>query len=493
MVIITDYQEIESLLLRRHSSLDRSSQTTSLFKTILPRALLTLQTGDVWRKHRKGIGTAMTPRFLALTMSNITKSAQNLVELWNRKGELSGGRSWEAEVDLESAMMDAICGLAFGESWNVITSYTGQLESLNSDIGNDLSNIGSRGEIVFHLNAPDPARTTWYIFQAVPVESPFPALSHFFTRLTPSYRYHTKRMDDFLEQRLAEARHKASNLSCEMASEAADNTFDLLIAKQLGEGGLSDDEIKQELFQYLLAGTETSSTTLAWISRTSFHNKFLQLISQKWCKFMTNNPAIQRKLRQHLLNRLPQDIIHNMTFDDLIAVNLPYLEAVVHETLRMARTAGGFLRDTKEDMCIMGHHIPKGTTLAFPTSIGHQDLSSPDYLLSTSLSHAEERRVGYWKSGTGHVFDPERWLTEDGQFNAIAGPSLPFSLGQRRCFGKNLALLELRIFIAHLSLSFFFARIPADQNSFDRFDKVISHPKDCFVRPVQWTSEEASC
>ncbi|WVQ69524.1 uncharacterized protein L199_007744 [Kwoniella botswanensis] len=466
MVVITDYMEMESLLLRRHQSLDRSSQTTSLFKTILPRALLTLKS--------------------ALTMPNITRSAQDLARLWEKKNDLSRGRSWQAEKDLESATMDAICGMAFDKSWDVVPSYINRLERINAHTEGGTVEMGDRDEMIFRLEAPDLAKSTWYIFKAVPVQSPFPALTHFFTRLKPSYLYHVKRIDDFLSDRLYEARQRILTTSLEVAWEVADNTLDLLVAKRMQQGdeAMSDDEIKQELLQYLLAGTETSSTTLAW-----------------WCKFMTNNPSIQTKLRGHLLERLPENSDKNINFDDLSPANVPYLEAVVHETLRVARTAGGFLRDTKEDMMILGHHIPKGTTLAFPTSIGYEDCSPVDHKRPKSpgtesqhtTDHDQKRRVGYWDYGTGHIFDPERWLTEDGRFNPIAGPSLPFSLGQRRCFGKNLALLELRVFIAQLNLSFFFAPIPADQNRFDRLDDVISHPKDCFIRPIPWARRDASC
>ena len=51
-----------------------------------------------------------------------------------------------------------------------------------------------------------------------------------------------------------------------------------------------------------------------------------------------------------------------------------------------------------------------------------------------------EKKTGTWAAGTGRHFNPERWLRPDGSFDANAGPSLPFSLGQRGCFGKSLAV-----------------------------------------------------
>jgi len=51
-----------------------------------------------------------------------------------------------------------------------------------------------------------------------------------------------------------------------------------------------------------------------------------------------------------------------------------------------------------------------------------------------------EKKTGTWAAGSGRHFSPERWLRPDGSFDANAGPSLPFSLGQRGCFGKSLAV-----------------------------------------------------
>jgi cytochrome P450 len=60
---------------------------------------------------------------------------------------------------------------------------------------------------------------------------------------------------------------------------------------------------------------------------------------------MTNASDVQRKLRKHLLTRLPELEDRQPTFEDLNAANVPYLEAVVHETLRLSRTAGGYVRE----------------------------------------------------------------------------------------------------------------------------------------------------
>jgi hypothetical protein len=54
-----------------------------------------------------------------------------------------------------------------------------------------------------------------------------------------------------------------------------------------------------------------------------------------------------------------------------------------------------------------------------------------------------------------------------------------------------LQMLELRVFITQLTLAFFFAPVPEEQNSFVNYETVTNHPKQCIIRPVRWDSEEA--
>lgn len=108
-----------------------------------------------------------------------------------------------------------------------------------------------------------------------------------------------------------------------------------------------------------------------------------------------------------------------------------------------------------EDTMVLGRRIPKGTVLLGITATGWEDSSTPVYSgdsaddedavarsqrLQGVRTDKTARKYGFWQAGTGKRFMPERWLDEAGQFDSNAGPSLPFSTGQRACFGKNLAV-----------------------------------------------------
>jgi cytochrome P450 len=102
-------------------------------------------------------------------------------------------------------------------------------------------------------------------------------------------------------------------------------------------GGSADDQI-DEIFLYLVAGTETSAVTLAW-----------------YLKYMTNHPNVQRKLRAHLMDKVPELQDRDMVYEDVDPVKVPYLEAVVQETLRAARVASGFAREGESYSSLVSH------------------------------------------------------------------------------------------------------------------------------------------
>lgn len=84
---------------------DRSSDIIDSFSKIIPRALLTLPTGDTYKHHRRVIGTAMTSKYLARAVPRAWEGVKGLVELWKAKREVSGGKAWAVEGDMQGATM----------------------------------------------------------------------------------------------------------------------------------------------------------------------------------------------------------------------------------------------------------------------------------------------------------------------------------------------------------------------------------------------------
>lgn len=64
--------------------------------------------------------------------------------------------------------------------------------------------------------------------------------------------------------------------------------------------------------------------------------------------------------------------------------------------------------------------------------------------------------------------------------------SLPFSGGLRARFGKNIAMLEMRIFLVILVWNFHFAKLSTRLSHYGALDGLTRKPSCCFVLPVHY-------
>ena len=149
---------------------------------------------------------------------------------------------------------------------------------------------------------------------------------------------------------------------------------------------MTDVEIRDELVTLLLAGHETTATTLAWI--------FDRLLA---------NPHTYAKLQSELL-----------------AGRDAYLDAVIRETLRV-----------RPIIPLIGRHVCK------PFQLGRW-LIPPGNRIAPSIYLAGRNPDAY---PAPERFDPERWI------GVKPDPYtwLPFGGGIRRCIGMAFAHFEMRI------------------------------------------------
>lgn len=165
----------------------------------------------------------------------------------------------------------------------------------------------------------------------------------------------------------------------------------------------------------------------------------------KWgVKLLTDYQQVQQKLRQALRATFSEAAASgiNPSVPEIVKSHIPYLDATLEEILRCAQTAPAQFRDATRDTEILGYHIPKSTTI-FCMANGPSFRSAPftvDENWRSESSRSAKDRTGMWDATDMSVFVPERWLAqgENGEaiFDLMAGPSIPFGLGPRGCFGK---------------------------------------------------------
>lgn len=165
-----------------------------------------------------------------------------------------------------------------------------------------------------------------------------------------------------------------------------DDILSLLMQARDEDGApMTDQELRDELMTLLVAGHETTATSLSW--------------------------AIERLIRHpDKLERLRAELDEGRE---------EYLDAVIKETLRLRPVLPVVLRDLQQEVEIGGHHLPAGTRLA----------------CSITLMH---RRPEIYPDP--HAFRPERFLEQ----SAGTYTWIPFGGGIRRCLGASFALYEMK-------------------------------------------------
>ncbi|KAI8099826.1 cytochrome P450 [Halteromyces radiatus] len=205
-----------------------------------------------------------------------------------------------------------------------------------------------------------------------------------------------------------------------------DDILQILIDTQQAshqEDRLTVDAIIGEVILFLIAGSETTSNTtgFAIIELLRHPDKMERLRAE------VDTVPLEEKNLLHTHNQLK---------------HLPFLNAVINETMRLNTIASnGLQRITDSDIVLGGKlFVPKNTVVI------------------CSLNHAQ-RNPAYWPRA--EEFLPERWL-DDAETPPCLDAFYPFSAGTRNCIGKQFALQEMRITLAMLIRRYEFKAIPEE-------------------------------
>ncbi|KAG7232515.1 hypothetical protein INR49_008776 [Caranx melampygus] len=159
------------------------------------------------------------------------------------------------------------------------------------------------------------------------------------------------------------------------------------------ESGITNSHFKNEnlmatVLNLFTAGTDTTATTLRWA-----------------LLLMAKYPRIQDQVQQEI-----SSVIGSRQVQVQDRKNLPFTDAVIHETQRVANIVPMALpHKTSQDVTFQGYFIKKGTTV---------------YPLLTSVLYDENE----WERP--HSFHPAHFLDKDGKFMKREA-FMPFSAGRR--------------------------------------------------------------
>nr|CAB3471650.1 unnamed protein product [Digitaria exilis] len=176
---------------------------------------------------------------------------------------------------------------------------------------------------------------------------------------------------------------------------------------------LETNEIKAIILDMFAAGTDTVSTTMEWAMAE-----------------LVTHPRAMRRLQ----DEVRAAAITCSTVDEDHITDLPYLKAVVKETLRLHAPIPLLVpREPPADAEIMGYHVPARTRVVINAwAIGRDPAAWED---------AEE-------------FTPERFLGSDVDFKGQHFELVPFGAGRRGCPGLGFAEASVEMALASLVYHF---------------------------------------
>ena len=188
--------------------------------------------------------------------------------------------------------------------------------------------------------------------------------------------------------------------------------FHEILQSKLPESDKTDSHLSEEALTIVGAGT----ATVAWVLSVATYHLIL-------------NPRILTKLKSELKSAIP-DPDTNVPVE--VLENLPYLEAVVQEALRIADGIPTRLqRVSPEKPLLFIDRSGSGKEYSIPaqTPVG----------MSSLLIHHDESIFANAES-----FIPERWI-DNPQLSRFF---VPFARGTRQCLGINLAYVEIYLCLA---------------------------------------------
>lgn len=234
-----------------------------------------------------------------------------------------------------------------------------------------------------------------------------------------------------------------------------------------------------QIMGYVFAGHDTTSVTLT-----------------NCVMYLRQAQAAQQKLRELMRSQYYATAAQEKrqpSSSEITDINAPYLDAVIEEVLRLSAPLQPITRLALQDMIILGHHIPRGTTI-------FNIINGPGYVEDTVSGPREQDRGEKSQSArekdfvpqpeaSMHLeqFLPERWIKLDDHghtvFDKDAAPMLSFGGGVRGCFGKRLGYLQVRVYLVLLLWDF--ELFPPDDRNLTAchiVDNIVTGPTRMYVR-----------
>nr|KAG5712364.1 hypothetical protein BaRGS_023943 [Batillaria attramentaria] len=381
--------------------------------------------GTAWKRIR----TLMTPTFSASKLKNmcrfIDRCSRVLVESLQTKAEKD--EAIDVKLVFSSFTMDVIAGTAFG------------LET-NSQTQEDEPFVTNCRQLMRKINKPS---------KPMLVTAVFPFLKPIFRAL--NLVSFTDVEADFLVESVYKMVDERKADSARNGQKRTD-LLQLLVDAEMDPSELAEDRVKtsdgtgihkrltrQEIvgqgFVVLLAGFDTTSTTLQYLTYN-----------------LTMHPDSQQRVYDEI-----RDVIGDADPSYENVGGLKFLDAAIHETLRLFPPLPFINRKARKTTIIKGVTIPAGCGVGIPI---YQIMHDSRYFQDPD------------------TFIPERFLGDRRSELHPMLVELVFGYGPRQCIGMRLALLEIKFAAVRIFRHFRFLKCDETPIISNRYTHVNGNTED---------------
>ncbi|XP_064612070.1 cytochrome P450 3A24-like [Liolophura sinensis] len=401
LLIVGDVEMLRDITVKHFNNFTnrRDLSVRKYGQPVATRQFLTAQADDDWRHNRITLSPAFSTAKLKRMYDNVSKAAQNLVK--TVKPLADKGEPFDVKELANGYSMEVIASSLFGLDVDATTAQSFTTYARKFFEG---SLLNPHFLVAFFMPSLLPLIGLFKV-SMVPADSMV-----YFTKLVQNAlkerRNNPKEFVDFL-QIMVTAENQARDHTAHV-DDHPDNVIDSThwVDKRKGQG-LTDDEILAQSITFLVAGFDTTATSLTYV----LYNLAL-------------NPKCQDKLIAEIDEQFPGGTLPS--YDSL--QDLQYLDMVICESLRLNPPVARMDRVCNKTTEVHGYKIPEGMGIALPIYNIHHD---PEY----------------WPDPD--KFDPERFSPENKKTHRPL-QWLAFGYGPRSCIGMRLAMMEMKLGLVQL-------------------------------------------
>ncbi|MFN2646099.1 MAG: cytochrome P450 [Burkholderiales bacterium] len=373
-LVIAEPEAIARVLRERPEGFQRTRRLSAIADELGFRGVFTAN-GERWRRQRPMVMASFDPAHIKSYFPALVRVTERFARRWQRAA--TEGRAIELQADLMRYTVDVTAGLAFGADINTLESDTETIQH--------------------HLD-----KVLRAMFKRAMALLPY-------WRWLPDFALarHRRELEHAVQSFIAAAR---ARIEVEpQRRERPCNLIEAMIVARDDEGsGLADADVAGNVLTMLLAGEDTTAHSAAWL-----------------IYLLARNPEALARAREevHAVLGAPR-----VPSDYEVLARLPYVEACIHETMRLKPVAPIIMAQAVRPSVIAGIAVPAEQLVMC--------LMRPANLDERNFANAAR-------------FEPGRWLDRE---RAAAGKrvSMPFGAGPRLCPGRYLAMLELKMLAAML-------------------------------------------